>query len=68
MCCAGLAWFFADDRVTNTAFPKCMPEDARSVWLGLWVRKCGAIYSISQDLVLCQKHGLSIPVFLLRDK
>jgi hypothetical protein len=29
MCCAGLAWFFADERMTNTAVPAlgvgCLP-------------------------------------------
>jgi hypothetical protein len=47
MCCAGLAWFFADERMTNTAFPslptevlrrwECMPLGCKAWAAGLWV-------------------------------
>lgn len=35
MCCAGLAWFFADERMTNTALPECMPLGCKA-WCG-WI-------------------------------
>jgi hypothetical protein len=31
MCCAGLAWFFADERMTNTAFPS-LPTEVLRRW------------------------------------